>query len=122
MSCSTFFMVLCNTLRASLLAGVCEILKSSSGPAWNRRHNFFKKLCTPDIPAVFHGFACSNGPKNISYIRRVSAPYWRQISSGLTTLYFDLDIFSTSRVTLKLPSSSVTKAASLNSTRQFLKA
>ncbi len=44
-----------------------------------------------------------------------------QISSGFTTLYFDLDIFSTSRPTINLPSSN-TNSASLYSGRQFLKA
>ncbi|MNL68627.1 hypothetical protein D3C87_1933790 [compost metagenome] len=38
--------------------------------------------------------AASRGPMNISYRRRVSAPYSLTTSSGLTTLPRDLDIFS----------------------------
>src|SRR5690606_36042597 len=98
-----------------------SIVNCPSGPEWYRRHNFFKKLYTPEIPAVFQGLDCSKGPKNISYKRRLSAPYSSQILSGLTTLYLDLDIFSTSRPTIYLPSSK-TNWASRYSVRQFLNA
>ena len=74
------------------------------------------------MPEVFQGLACSKGPKNISNNRKLSAPYCSQMASGFTTLYLDLDIFSTSRETLKVPSSSVINWASLNSSLQFLKA
>ena len=47
---------------------------------------------TPN-PRVLHGFMASNGPMNISYSRTASAPNRSIISSGLTTLPRDLDIF-----------------------------
>src|SRR3712207_2579002 len=52
------------------------------------------------MPFVSHGLLISTGPKNISYIRKVSAPYLSTTSSGLTTLSFDFDIFSTTDVVL----------------------
>ena len=55
-----------------------------------------KNLCTPSMPLVSQGLDCSKGPKNISYKRKVSAPYCSTITSGLTTLYIDLDIRITS--------------------------
>src|SRR5690606_2151112 len=79
------------------------------------RHNFFRNPKTPVIPAVFQGLACSSGPKNISYKRKVSAPYSLQMSSGFTTLKNDFDIFSTSRPTTNLSLSSLMNIASLNS-------
>ena len=48
----------------------------------------------PSQPEVCQGLTCSRGPINISYMRRVSAPKRSTMSSGLTTLYLDLDIFS----------------------------
>src|SRR5690606_28197210 len=102
--------------------GELSTLNWPSGPEWYKRHNFFKKPCVPVIPAVFQGLDCSKGPRNISYNRRLSAPYSSQILSGLTTLYLDLDIFSTSRVTLKPSSSDAKKVASAKSSLQFLNA
>src|SRR5690606_643213 len=127
-------MVLCSDLYISFVGSSLVTMKPLSSKY--KRHNFFKKPYTPVIPAVFQGFACSSGPKNISYILKVSAPYCLQISSGFTTLYLDLDIFSTSRETtkaspwpppkegeseLKTSPLSNMKTASLNSGRQFLK-
>src|SRR5690606_35775657 len=112
-------MVLCSDLYISFVGSSLVTMKPLSSKY--KRHNFFKKPCTPVIPAVFQGFACSSGPRNISYILKVSAPYWLQISSGFTTLYLLLDIFSTSRETLNVPSSSVINSAFLYSSRQFLK-
>ena len=102
-------MVLCNDFKLSLVgtSSVTIIVCSSK----YKRHSFFKNPKTPEIPAVFQGFACSNGPKNISYKRKVSAPYSLQISSGDTTLYLDFDIFSTSRPTMYFPFSSVMNSA-----------
>src|SRR5690606_40960037 len=59
------------------------------------------------MPLVFQGLNCSNGPRNISYSLRVSAPYLSITSSGLTTLYLDLDIFSTSAPHTYFPSSKI---------------
>src|SRR5690606_35142003 len=53
------------------------------------------------MPAVFQGLYCSSGPRNISYKRKLSAPYCSQIASGWTTLYLDLDIFSGTLTILK---------------------
>src|SRR5690606_36867608 len=92
-------MVLCKVLYISLVGSSFVMFKPLSSKY--NLHNFLRKPKTPVIPAVFQGFACSKGPKNISYKRNVSAPYSLAISSGLTTLYFDFDIFSTSRNTLK---------------------
>src|SRR5690554_7939571 len=87
-------MVLCNDLYISFV-GSSSVMFTPLSSAY-KRHSFLRKPNTPVIPAVFQGFACSNGPKNISYKRNVSAPYSSQISSGFTTLNLDLDIFSRS--------------------------
>src|SRR5690606_2302961 len=105
-------MVLCNDLYISLVGSSSVMFKPLSSKY--NLHNFLRKPKTPVIPAVFQGFACSKGPKNISYKRNVSAPYSSQISSGLTTLYFDLDIFSTSRPTMYFPFSSKINFASVS--------
>src|SRR5690606_24964552 len=65
-----------------------------------------KNLYTPSMPLVFQGFEASNGPRNISYMRSVSAPWLSMMSSGFTTLNFDFDIFSTSLGHTNVPSSS----------------
>ena len=43
---------------------------------------------------LFQNFSLSKGPINISYNRKLSAPSLSTISSGVTPLSFDLDIFS----------------------------
>ncbi len=108
-SSATFLMVLCNDFKLSFDGSLLVTIKPLSSKY--KRHNFFKNPKTPEIPAVFQGFACSNGPKNISYKRKVSAPYSLQISSGVTTLYLDFDIFSISRPTMYFPFSSVINSA-----------
>ena len=109
MSSVTFLMVLCNDLYISAVGSSFTITEPLSSKY--NLHNFFKKPETPVIPAVFQGLDCSKGPKNISYKRNVSAPYSSQISSGETTLYFDFDIFSTSRPTMYFPSSKMNSAS-----------
>src|SRR5690606_11350180 len=99
MSSVTFLMVLCSDLYISFVGSSLVTFRPLSSKY--NLHNFFKNPKTPVIPAVFQGLACSSGPKNISYKRKVSAPYSLQMSSGFTTLYLDFDIFSTSRNTLK---------------------
>src|SRR5690606_6665274 len=81
-SSSTFLMILCNALYSALVGSSSDTLKFPSA-SWNKRHTLRKNLYTPSIPFVFQGFACSNGPKNISYKRNVSAPKLAMISSGL---------------------------------------
>src|SRR5690606_1079024 len=107
----TFLMVLCSDLYISLVGSSFVTFKPLSSK-YNLQ-SFFKNPKTPVIPAVFQGLACSSGPKNISYKRNVSAPYSLAISSGLTTLYFDFDIFSTSRPTMYFPFSSKINSAFL---------
>src|SRR5690606_9690028 len=111
MSSVTFLMVLCNDLYISAVGSSLVTINPLSSAY--KRHSFLRKPNTPVIPAVFQGFACSNGPKNISYKRKVSAPYSLQISSGFTTLYLDFDIFSTSRPTMYFPFSSKINSTSL---------
>src|SRR5690554_1369649 len=111
-------MVLCNDLYISFV-GSSSVTTTPLSSAYNLQ-SFFKKPKTPVIPAVFQGFACSNGPKNISYKRKVSAPYSLAISSGLTTLNFDFDIFSTSWPTMYFPESSKINSAFAKSGRQAL--
>lgn len=81
---AAFLMVLCNDFKLSFVGSSLFTIRPLSSKY--NLHNFLRKPNTPEIPAVFQGFACSNGPKNISYKRRVSAPYSLQISSGVTTL------------------------------------
>ena len=117
-SSPTFLMVLCKVFKLSFDGSLSVTIKPWSSKY--KRQSFLRKPKTPVIPAVFHGLACSSGPRNISYKRSVSAPYSLQISSGLTTLYFDLDIFSTSRPTMYFPLSSLMNLAYLYSSLQFL--
>src|SRR5690606_9942520 len=117
-SSSTFLMILCKALYSALLGSSSETWKLPSA-SWNKRHSLRRNLYTPSIPLVFQGFACSNGPKNISYKRKVSAPYFSTTSSGLTTLNLDLDIFSTSVPQMYLPFSRI-NSASAKSGRKFL--
>ena len=63
------------------------------------------------MPFVSQGLLISTGPRNISYIRKVSAPYFVTKSSGLTVLNFDLDIFSISVPQIYFPSSSLINSA-----------
>ena len=87
-----------------------------------KRQNFRRKLCTPFIPFTSQGLNCSSGPKNISYKRKVSAPKSSTKLSGVCTLYFDFDIFSTSCPHKNFPSSFRINSALANSSLQFLNA
>src|SRR5690349_11796638 len=94
-------MVLCKILSSGFVGASFEAAKTSPCPPskgeWNSRQKRFKNPNTPLIPLVFQGLLCSKGPRNISYNRNVSAPKSLQMSSGVTTFHFDLDIFSTSQ-------------------------
>ena len=120
MSNVTFLISLCKDFNSSAVGSASVTCRVSVLPK-NKPQSFFKKRCTPSIPFVSQGLDCSNGPRNISYKRRVSAPYFSTIISGFTTLNMDLDIFSTAHPQIYLPSSN-TNSASLYSGRQFLKA
>ena len=80
-----------------------------------------KKRKQPSMPFESQGLLWLMGPRNISYRRRVSAPYFSTIMSGLTTLYIDFDIFSIAQPHTYLPSSS-TNSAVAYSGRHCLKA
>src|ERR1700748_1962532 len=73
MSSSTLRIILCNDFNSALVGSADDTLKFQAS-SWNKRQNLRRNLNTPSIPLVFHGLLCSSGPKNISYIRRVSAP------------------------------------------------
>ena len=73
MSSRTFRIVLCSVL-SSLSVGASSVTARAS-PSKKSRQNRFRNLCTPSMPFVSQGFDCSNGPRNISYMRSVSAPY-----------------------------------------------
>ena len=119
-SSSIFLMARCRIFSsASVAFSSFHILPFISSK--NKRHNFLRKRCTPSIPLVSQGLLASTGPRNISYMRKVSAPYLLHNSSGLTVLYLDLDIFSTSALQIYLPSSRI-NSASANSGFHFLKA
>ena len=114
-------MVLCNIFSSALVgaSSVSVIL-----PCWskNNRQNLSKNRDTPCILSVFQGLLSSNGPKNISYMRKQSAPYLATTSSGLTTLCFDLDIFSTAAPHIYFPSGFRTNSALAYSGFHCLKA
>ena len=57
-------------------------------------HILSKNLLHPRMLSIDHGAVWSNGPINISYTLKLSAPKSLTISSGFTTFPFDLDIFS----------------------------
>src|SRR4030095_16908832 len=93
--CSIFLMVLCNTFNSAAVGfSSFQFLPFSS--SLNNLQSFRRNRCTPSMPLVSHGLLASTGPRNISYILKVSAPYFSTRTSGLTVLYLLLLIFSTS--------------------------
>jgi len=60
-----------------------------------RSQSFCKKRFVPSSPASCHSQSSSGGPINKMYRRKASVPYFCTISSGLTMLPTDFDIFST---------------------------
>ena len=116
----TFFMSLWIDLSSSLVGASSDTFRLPSLSV-NMFHIFLMKRWQPSMPLVSQGFDCSSGPRNISYMRRVSAPYLSMITSGLTTLNMDLLIFSTAHPQMYLPFSRMNSAL-LYSGRQFLNA
>src|SRR5450432_2606372 len=105
-SSSSFLMALCNTFfSASVAATSVQTLPFTSSK--NNLQSLRRKRCTPSMPLVSQGLLCSTGPKNISYILKVSAPYFSTSSFGFTVLNFDFDIFSTSAPHIYFPSSRI---------------
>mmetsp|Transcript_29056 Transcript_29056/g.49658 ORF Transcript_29056/g.49658 Transcript_29056/m.49658 type:complete len:288 (-) Transcript_29056:531-1394(-) len=89
-SALTFWIVLC------ISRSVSTPISAPSATLDARVCTRFWKRTTPEICSVCHGLTASSGPMNISYSRIASAPYVWTMSSGLTTLPRDLDIFSPS--------------------------
>src|SRR5690606_2777979 len=73
-SSSTFLIILCNAFHSALV-GSPSLTEKFPPSSWNNFQNLRRNLKTPSIPLVFQGLLCSSGPRNISYIRNVSAPY-----------------------------------------------
>ena len=87
-----FFMVLCNNTLTPLAGTRFPSPRGRGG--WGVRANTFSKnLLTPFTPSMLQGIVSANGPINISYKRKLSAPTLFTTSSGLITLPKDLDIF-----------------------------
>src|ERR1700722_20192631 len=72
-SSSTLRMILCSDFNSALVGSSSDKLNFHAS-SWNSLQNLRRNLKTPSMPLVFHGLLCSKGPKNISYMRRVSAP------------------------------------------------
>ena len=109
MSNVTFLMSLCRLLSCSAV-GSSSFGRNSSSRFQNNAQNFLRNRWQPSIPFVSQGFDCSTGPRNISYKRSVSAPYFSTIISGFTTLNIDFDIFSIAHPQIYLPSSRINSA------------
>ena len=73
MSSETFLMVLWR-VRNSCSVAFSSVTHSCPSRSKNRRQKRRRNLCTPSMPFVSQGFDCSSGPRNISYMRSVSAP------------------------------------------------
>src|SRR5450631_2772508 len=103
-SSSTFLIALCNTFHSASVAWLF-VQTFPFRSSKNKRQSLRRNRCTPSIPLVSQGLLCSTGPRNISYIRNVSAPYFSTSSVGFTVLNLDFDIFSTSAPQIYFPSS-----------------
>ena len=64
------------------------------------RHTRTRNLKLPSRPLSLHSTSFSGGATNITYRRSESAPYFASISSGSTTLPFDLDMTAPSLSTI----------------------
>ena len=120
MSRVTFLMSLCMLFSCSAV-GSSSVGRNCPSRLKNSPHSFFRKRWQPSMPLVSQGLLASTGPRNISYRRRVSAPYFSTIMSGFTTLNIDFDIFSTAHPQMYFPSSSMNSAFSYSGLH-FLKA
>ena len=96
MSSVTFLMSLWRVLRLALV-GVSSLTAHCPSRVKKRFHVLRRKRKQPSMPLLSQGLLWLMGPRNISYRRRVSAPYFSMMTSGLTTLYIDFDIFSTAQ-------------------------
>ena len=88
-SCVTFFIVWFIFLfMVSLEIRNCKLEISQTSA-----HTRLTKRFIPSTPVKLQGFEASNGPINISYMRKVSAPCFGITSSGVTTFPQRLLIF-----------------------------
>ena len=71
---------------------VAEGDKVASRWSMTARQTRLKKRYTPSTPRMLQGLVASSGPMNISYSRRLSAPYSSTTLFGLMTLPRALDI------------------------------
>jgi hypothetical protein len=109
MSSPIFLMVRCTIFNSSRGAASSEMAKLPSLSV-NKRQSFAQKFVHTINTVGIPWFRLFQRPKNISYRRNVSAPYWAIISSGFTTLNIDFDIFSTAQPHTYLPSSKINSA------------
>ena len=87
---------------------VCSPPRSSGAYFVVRRYTRDRKRETPATPSSCHSRSRSGGAANSAYMRVASAPYLPIISSGDTTLPFDLDIFAPFLMTMPCVNSRVT--------------
>src|SRR3989338_7907239 len=90
MSSPIFLMLLCKRISVPILFP-SPILSF-------KFQTLFKNLSMPAIDSSRKSPPCSNGPRNIRYILKTSAPNFLIYSSGLTTLPLDFDIFAPSLI------------------------
>ena len=102
-------MSLCSDFNSSFV-GSSSVITRLSFLSKNIPQSLRRKRWQPSIPFVSQGFDCSIGPRNISYIRSVSAPYFSTMISGFTTLNIDLLIFSTAHPQIYLSFSRMNSA------------
>ena len=76
---------------AAPLAGGVRRGRRTAAP-WTQRQTRSRKRLCPSIPRSFHSPPSRNGPRNITWRRRASAPYCAMYVSGLTTLPLLFDI------------------------------
>ena len=99
MSRRTPSIVRCTACFVGRSAGSSETVRRPVSSSTTRRHRRCRKRCEPTTARVSQGRERSSGPIDISYTRRVSAPYSSYMSSGATAFFSDLPIFPYSWVT-----------------------
>jgi hypothetical protein len=99
MSPRTPSMVRCSSRRSASSAGASTTRSSPVCSSTMVRQTRCRNRCAPITARVSQGRETSSGPIDISYTRKVSAPYASHISSGVTTFFSDLPILPYSRRT-----------------------
>ena len=83
----TLWIVWCSLRSTAAVSGASVRLRA---PRRTSAHTLSRKRRTPMIPSSRKSPPSSNGPRNIRYMRNVSAPHCSMYSSGITTLPRDL--------------------------------